>query len=252
MLPYGLCSVIIPAYNCEKYIAEAIQSVLAQTYSHLEVIVIDDCSSDATFHKICKLSQADSRVVALKNEQNIGVAQTRNRGFAIAKGEYIAFLDADDIWLPEKIAMQLNVLSEVNADICCTGYEQIDSCGKLLGKKVIPPQDLSYKRLLKQNFIGCSSVIMRKTIAAQVHMRSEFAHEDYVFWLEALQNGFKLTASRNILMHYRVLPSSRSFNKLVAAKNRWKIYRQLLKYGHMKSAYYFTWYAILSIKKNLI
>ena len=125
-----LVSVIMPAYNAEKYISKAIASVQQQTIENWELIVIDDCSGDGTAEVVAGFAQADSRIRFLKNEQNSGVARTRNRGIEVCTGEYVAFLDSDDIWHPEKLECQIKCLQENNGDLSYTSYSIVDHMGK--------------------------------------------------------------------------------------------------------------------------
>ena len=246
-----LCSVIIPAYNCERFIMQSIQSALSQTYRNLEVIVIDDCSTDSTYKCICSIRRSDSRIIALQNPHNLGVAKTRNIGFQSSSGDYIALLDGDDLWLPNKLQLQIEQLENTHASICCSAYDCISENGQVLRKRFTPPNDPSFSRLLKQNFIGCSTAVFRRTIIDLIQMHPTFFHEDYVFWLEATQAGFDITAINIPLVHYRLLNKSRSANKFRAAYHRWRILRHFLNYSYIKSAYYLIWYMLYAVFKNI-
>lgn len=252
MSELALCSVIIPCYNCQTLITSTILSVLSQTYPSIEIIAIDDCSTDSTFLQISHLAKKYSKIKVLQNEHNLGAAETRNKAFQMAKGEFIALLDGDDLWQPDKLSLQIRELVNNGADICCCSYDMINAKGISLGKPFNVPTNLSFYQLLKQNFIGCSTAVFHRKIIESIQMRSEFAHEDYVFWLETMQAGFKVTAVRKPLVHYRLLHNSRSANKLKAAKNRWDIYRRFLNYNPVKSAYYFCWYTTHSIRKRIL
>lgn len=246
-----LCSIIIPAYNCGHFLEESVQSALSQSYKDLEIIIIDDCSTDATWSEMQRLQHSNSNLSIYQNPSNLGVAYTRNRAFQLAKGKYIALLDSDDLWKPLKLFQQIHQLESTNADICCSSYEMIDENGNPLHQVYSVPHDLSFRQMLKQNFIGCSTTVFRREVIERIQMRSEFSHEDYVFWLEAMQVGFKITAIDEVLVQYRIQRASRSANKLKAAHNRWKIYRDFLKCNPVKSAYYFFWYVVHSIRKRL-
>lgn len=246
-----LCSVIIPAYNCENFIIEAIQSAIGQTYQNIEILVIDDCSTDSTYERICAIAKTDSRIIPLQNPHNMGVARTRNYGFQKATGSYIALLDGDDLWLLDKLQKQIAQLEDSGTDICCTAYDLIDEEGQPTGKCFIPPKKTSFSRLRKQNFIGCSTALFRRQVIEQIQMRPEFSHEDYAFWLEAAQAGFQITALRQPLVQYRILQNSRSANKLRSAYNCWLIYRKFMKYNLPRASYYFIWYAIYGTLRRL-
>ncbi|MDR2655050.1 MAG: glycosyltransferase [Oscillospiraceae bacterium] len=245
-----LCSVVIPAYNCEKYISETILSALSQSHQNLEIIVIDDCSKDATSRIILDAQKKDSRVICRKNPCNLGVAITRNRGISLASGEYIAFLDCDDIWLPEKIERQLELMQSRNCDVCYTSYELFDQSGAGFRRQYIVPEETDFKRLLKENVIGCSSAVIKADLAKKHSMNPDYAHEDYVYWLELLSGGAKACGLTDILTRYRVRPESRSGNKIKAAGNRWIVYRKFLKYNFFKSLRLFCAYAFNSLKKR--
>lgn len=246
-----LCSVIIPAYSCEHFLAKSVQSVLSQSYKELEIIIIDDCSTDATWSEMQRLQHGNPHLSIYQNPSNLGVARTRNKAFQLAKGKYIALLDSDDLWEPEKLLQQIELLESTNADICCSSYEMIDENGHPLNQTFTVPNDLSFQQMLKKNFIGCSTAVFRREVIDKIQMRPEFSHEDYVFWLEAMQAGFKVAAVRDVLVQYRIQAGSRSGNKLKAARNRWKVYRDFLRYNSVKSAYYFCWYVLYSIAKRI-
>ena len=158
----NLISIIMPAYNCEKYIGEAIDSVLAQSCRNWELIIIDDGSADNTSSIITEYLQKDSRISLLSNEKNIGVSATRNRGIEFAKGNWIAFLDSDDIWTPYKLEKQIETAQEKNGEFIFTGSAYINEEGKPYKGIFEVPEKVSYKELRKQNVISCSSVLIKK------------------------------------------------------------------------------------------
>lgn len=245
-----LVSVVIPAYNCERYIEESVRSALRQTLEDLEIIIIDDSSTDDTYEILLRLAAGDNRVRILQNEKNLGVADTRNRAFDEARGQYIAFLDGDDIWLPNKLEMQLALMEEVNCDFCCTSYSFINENGQAIGKPYLVSRAISLEKLIGENMIGCSTVLCKAEILKQYRMRSEYAHEDYALWLELLRDGYLADGINEPLMKYRVLKGSRSKNKIRSAVNRWKIYSNLLNMGFLKSCKAFLHYVISGIMKH--
>lgn len=243
-----LCSVIMPAYNCEKYIAEAIESVLNQNYTNWELIIINDCSTDNTEQIIKSYQQKDRRIKLINLTQNRGVANARNIGIRNAEGKYIAFLDADDIWQKEKLYKQIQLLESINADITYTAYMMIDDTGKKIKERRI--KETQYlKDLLKENSIIFSSVVCKKGSIANKKFKSEWYHEDYVFLLDLAKASKKFRGLNENLMQYRVHQSGRSFNKQIAAKYRWKIYRKYLNMSFLQSLYYFVVYAWNGIRK---
>lgn len=243
-----LVSVIMPAYNASQYIEEAITSVLKQTYENLELIVIDDCSTDVTYELSRKFTMIDSRVKVFKNGSNSGVATTRNRGLKIAQGEYIAFLDSDDIWKTNKIEKQLRLAKNYTPCIVYSSYELFDVNGNR--KPYMVPEKTDFASMLKENVIGCSTVLISKEIAKKYSFVKDFYHEDYVYWLNVLREGYSAVGTNEIMVEYRVLEESRSGNKVRSALKRWKIYREYLHLPLIKSVSAYCSYTINGIMKH--
>ncbi len=242
-------SIIMPAYNAEKHIEEAICSVLSQTYENWELLVIDDCSSDRTAELAKAFETVDSRIRFFRNAQNIGVAGTRNRGIDIATGEWVALLDSDDYWHKDKLEKQLKKAYESRADIIYCSYTLADKNGKCL-KDYVVPQKASYNLVLKENVLSCSTVLIRRSALIKHKFSEEYYHEDYALWLELLRAGYKAEACSEILSNYRIAQGTRSSNKYRAAKNRWIIYRKAEKLSLVKSAWAFIGYAYYAIIKH--
>lgn len=221
-----LVSVIMPAYNAEEYISEAVQSVMAQTYTNWELLILDDCSTDGTADKARCFSDLDPRITLYSNPKNIGVALTRNKGMALAKGSWVALLDSDDIWHKDKLEKQLVAAENTGADIIYCSYSLMDKNGEHLSDFIVPERT-SYDDMLRKNVIGCSTVFMRSPILIHHHFSTEYYHEDYVLWLELLKSGYIAAASTDVLVDYRIVDGSRSNDKLKSAKNRWLIYREI-------------------------
>lgn len=244
-----LCSVIIPMYNCSETIGQAIQSAQNQSYRNLEIFVINDQSTDQSPEIVKKLAEKDQRIRIIENPKNLGVAQSRNIGFANVHGEYIALLDGDDIWEPQKIERQIALLQNTNSDFCYSSYSYINGIGNEIGVPRIIPDSCSYDDLLKENFICCSSVVLRSDLTQKHKMTSEFFHEDFVYWLELLKSGYTAVGCKDVLLKYRVSQKGRSHNKINAAKGRWNIYRKFCKMNPIASFYYFCFYAVHGLKK---
>lgn len=243
-----LVSVVMPAYNAEKYIDQAISSVISQTYTKWELLIIDDCSTDGTAKIAECFASQDSRIRLLRNSQNMGVARSRNRGLDIAKGEWIALLDSDDAWREMKLEKQLTVAERTNADIVYCSYSMMDETSAHLFDYIVP-ETTSYDALLKENTIGCSTALIRRSALQQHRFSTEYYHEDYVLWLELLKSAHTAAASREILSDYRIVRDSRSNDKLKSAKNRWLIYRKTEKLPFLKSVLAFAAYAVNGIRK---
>ncbi len=246
-----LVSVIMPAYNAGAYIEEAIRSVMAQTEKNWELLVLDDGSSDHTCAVVGKLAAEDHRVKLLKNPQNLGAARTRNRGFDLCKGQFVALLDSDDVWKPEKLEMQLRLLAETGADFTYCSYAIMDEQGAKAKQDYLVPAQVSFDSLLRENCIGCSTVMLKRELVEAHRFTPDFYHEDYVLWLELTKEGFRGVGCTEVLVSWRYIATSRSFDKKKAAQNRWRIYRDYLKLPLWKSIGAFAGYALNGLKKYL-
>lgn len=244
-----LCSVVIPVYNCFETLGQTIQSVLNQSYNNLEILVINDQSTDRSLDIVKNFAEKDKRIHIIENRKNLGVAQSRNKGFENIKGEYVALLDGDDIWESKKLEQQIAALQNTNCDFCYSSYSYINGAGKEVGHPHIIPDSCTYEDLLKENFICCSSVVLRSELTQKYKMTSEFFHEDFVYWLELLKSGYSGIGCSQVLVKYRVSQKGRSYNKLSAAKNRWLIYRKYCKLDILSSLYYFSHYAFNGFNK---
>lgn len=244
-----LCSVIMPAYNSEKYIAKAIESVLSQTYENIELLIVDDCSTDRTKDIIHSYAKLDSRIRLISNEHNIGCAESRNRAIGDSKGDYIAFLDSDDIWELGKIALQIQTIRHMSCDAVYTSYQMIDSIDRQISIIKSPPKVL-LGDMLKNNEICFSSVLMKSEVAKQYKMIPDYFHEDYCYWICLLREGVKFVGVSDVLVKYRVSNQGRSANKYNAAVYRWKIYREYLGMNYIESCMYFLMYMFYGILKH--
>ena len=246
----ALCSVIIPVHNSEYYVAEAIRSALNQTYKNLEIIIIDDASEDSSREIIKGFILNNDFVRLVELPENNGTAFARNIGLQTAKGKFIAFLDSDDIWLPTKIENQILVMETSGCDLTFTAYEMIDENGNFIKRRNIK-QKISFSDLLKENSIIFSSVVCRAAAVRTVKFDETVFHEDYLYLLNLLKNNKKFYGLDEILMRYRVHGTGKSFNKVNAAIQRWKIYRDYLHLGFFTSLYYFTIYACNGVLKYI-
>lgn len=248
---FPLVSVIMPAYNAAPFLEEAISSVISQTISEWELFVIDDCSSDDTFRIACALADKDSRIHVLRNDVNSGVAKTRNRGIDMAKGQYIAFLDSDDRWHPEKLEQQIDVSRQTDAGIVYCSYAIIDANGSKCRADYMVPAQVSLKDLLKENCIQCSAMLIRAEILKGIKFNTEYYHEDYILGLDILKSGQSAAGCTNVLLDWRYIANSRSFDKKKSAKNRWIIYRNYLKLPLAQCMWLFCCYTAAGLRKYL-
>lgn len=241
-----LVSVIIPAYNCEAYLAQSIDSALLQDVP-LEILVINDCSKDRT-EQVVRDYLENSAVRYFVNEKNLGAAGSRNRGVKLARGKYVAFLDADDWWEPGKLKKQLELIERENMVLCCTARELVGVDGRSLGKIIPVRERITYRALLRHNCINCSSVLLRRDVAAEFPMEHEDSHEDYITWLKILKKYQYACAVNEPLLKYRLSQSGKSGSKLKSAGMTFKAYRYM-GFGTIRSGFYFCSYAIHGVWK---
>lgn len=244
-----LVSVVIAAYNAEEYLDLAIESVVGQTVNDWELFVIDDHSKDGTYAVAQAWEQKDDRIHALTNEQNQGVSRTRNRGIDLAQGEYIAILDADDIWFPEKLERQLRKFVDSDIAMVYCSYDIINAQGQTTRPRYHVPGSVSYEELLRENVILCSSMLIPARILKKYKFTVDFYHEDYVLSLNILKDGYRAVGCEETLASWRLIENSRSFDKRKAAKNRWRIYREYLHLPLYKTMAVFGAYTIAGMKK---
>ena len=241
-----LVSVVMPAYRCVDTIGAAIESVLCQNVD-LELIIVDDCSPEDLEGAIAPWRQ-DPRVIYLKNEENRGAAASRNLAIDRARGEYVAFLDSDDIWAPGKLEKQLKLLEETGLVLCCTARELMTPEGKRTGRVIPVMERISYRELMKHNSINCSSVLMKTHVAREFPMCHEDSHEDYIMWLMVLRKYEFACGINEPLLQYRLSATGKSGSKLKSAGMTFKVYRYM-GFGLGKSLVLFASYALHGVAK---
>ena len=246
-----LVSVIMPCYNMASYVSDSIKSVIAQTYPHWELLIVDDASTDETVNIIKSYAQADSRIKFAIKKQNSGISDTRNLCIQMAQGQFLAFLDADDIWHPEKLEKQLSFMMAKNIGFTYSTYDWIDEDGKVMNKFINTIGNLDYKTYLRNTIIGCSTVMVNKTITGDVIVPKFRTSEDTATWLDILRKGLLAYAIDESLVSYRIRRKSASSNKIRASIDLWKVYRQHEKLPFFKAIYYFSCYAVNAVKKRL-
>lgn len=244
-----IVSIVMPAYNCERFIGQAVESVLSQTMKELELIVVIDSSEDRT-EDVVKRYTEDIRVSYIVNEKNLGVAESRNRGVSLAKGKYVAFLDADDYWLPNKLEMQMDLMEKKEAVLSSTARELMDEQGKLTGKCIPIKEEITYKQLLCGNILNTSGVMVLTEVAREFPMKQDDLHEDYITWLYILKKYGIAYGINQPLLKYRVMQGSKSGNKLKSAKMTFGVYRAI-GLNVFQSVYYFIQYAVRGVLKYL-
>lgn len=234
----------MPVFNSEKTVSDSINSVLNQTYSNFKLYIINDSSTDNS--KDIILSFNDERIIYLETPENSGVASARNLGIKHCTGNYISFLDSDDLWLPRKLECQLAKLLD-GYDVVCSNYITFSNDSELSLRQ--SPTIIKYTSMLKSNFIG-NLTGTYNTYSLGKFFQKKVGHEDYVMWLEILKKSNKAFCIQDSLAKYRVSNTSLSSNKLKTIKWQWSIYRNELKLSNTKSLYYFSHYILNALKKR--
>lgn len=252
-----MVSIIMPAYNAEKTIKASVESVLAQIYTDWELIIIDDASVDSTLGGLVTSCNqlgkepilGDFRITLLVNEKNAGVAVSRNRGMAHAKGELLAFLDSDDIWHVDKLAKQVAFMENKNAPISYTATSYMDANGDMYKYILHAKEQLTYKDLLSSNLMSCSSVMVKKDVMQPFPTGQNKIHEDYVVWLNILRSHKYAYGLDQPLLIYRMAEGSKSANRLSSAKMIYNAYKEV-GYGAVGAGFLTLRYAVHSIGKR--
>lgn len=246
----GRVSIIMPAYNAARFIRESLDSVLAQTYKEWELLVVDDCSSDSTREIVREYVTRDPRVILFELPVNSGPAQARNFALEKATGRYIAFLDSDDLWVPNKIERQLKFMREGRLAFAFTSYRRVSERGCLIGGVVPVEAKFSYKKLLKNTGIACLTVMLDRNLCGEVRM-PDVRHEDYALWLMLLRRGISAYGLKEDLARYRVVTNSVSNRKWRSASWVWNIYRKQEKLNFVFALWCFVNYAVRGQLKRM-
>lgn len=242
------CSVVIPMYNAEKFIENTISSVINQTIKEIEIICVDDCSKDKTLDILKSLQAKDDRIVIIKNETNSKVSQTRNNGVKHAKSDWVALLDADDMWEPTFLEEVLKKRDEVNAEMVVSSESFMANDGTRLNGVFTVPSVITYKRLLKQNCVSCSAVLIKKQLLLDNPFYADEVHEDYLCWLSIIKKIGQIYGVEKPLSVRRLTEGSKSRNKFKALKMSYKTYKKH-GLGLFKRMFYTFCNAINGLKK---
>ena len=242
-------SVIMPVYNAAATLQASMDSVFAQTHADVELVVIDDCSKDASWDIVQSMAARESRLVPIRMARNGGVAAARNAGIEAATGTHIAFLDSDDRWLPDKLAQQLAHMRATDTQVSYTAYRRFDESGRELSI-VRPPAEVSYADMLKSNRIGNLTGLYDRALGDGRFQR--IGHEDYVFWLAMVRRAgiARRVPNPEPLAEYLVRNGSLSADKRKAAQWQWNIYRNVEGIGRVRAAWYFAHYAAIAVGKR--
>lgn len=242
-----VCSVVIPMYNVQRFIENTLNSVLRQTEKRIEIICVDDASTDDTVKVVKQLQKKDKRIILIQNETNMNVSQTRNRGVQTAKSEWIALLDADDMWEENFLEEVLKKKDEKNASMVATSEKFMNDEQIVLGEFIVK-DEITYKDLLKQNSVSCSAVLIKKQLLLENPFYADDVHEDYLCWLSIVKKIGKIYGVKKSVSIRRLTTGSKSRNKLKTIKMS---YRTLKEHGvgFFKRCYYITFNMMNGIKK---
>lgn len=249
-----MVSIVVPVYHAQRFIEETMDSVLAQTYEDWELLLVVDGSSDPTIAVIEEYidKKQEQRIRLLIQENNKGAALARNRGVQEAKGRYLAYLDADDLWKPGKLEKELRFMQEKDVAFVFTGYEFADENAVGTGKVVHVPQRLTYRQALKNTTIFTTTVMfdMEKISKDQLEMPN-MRSEDTALWWKILRSGQDAYGLDENLVYYRRPAKSLSSNKLVAIKRIWNLYRKAEKLSIPYSCYNFCFWAVNAVWRRV-
>ena len=238
-----LVSVIMPTYNCAKFIAESVKSVLAQTLTGWELQIVDDCSKDNTYEVLTPYLEKYPNIHYYRLEKNGGPQAARTEAMRRAVGRYIAFFDSDDLWSSDKLEKQVAFMQRTGAQFSCTAYEQMDENGVKKHIAFFPPENCDYRKMLRlSNPIGNTTVMYDQDALGKFEVPNIKKRNDFALWLKILKNCDYCYGMQEILATYRVRTNSVSSNKIIQAKYHWQLYYEIEKLGPIKSGWYvFCW-----------
>lgn len=245
----NLVSIIMPTYNCAKFIGETLDSVLCQTYTDWEVIIVDDCSTDNTKEIVDGYIEKDSRIKYFCLDVNSGAAVARTKAMELADGEYMAFLDSDDLWVPDKLEKQLNFMNENGHVFSCTAYEQIDEESNPLNRVIKTVKKTSYNRLLLDCPVGNSTVMYNVKKMGKFEVPNIRKRNDDALWLQMLKKEKYIWGMKDILMKYRIRKNSISAKKMQLIKYHWYLYREIEHLSVFRSAFHVCYWCFLKVFK---
>lgn len=242
-----LVSVITPTYNCAEFIARTIDSVQSQTYQNWEMIIVDDCSTDNTSEIVKNYVNHDERIKYYVLDVNSGAAVARTTAMKLATGAYMAFLDSDDIWMPNKLELQIQWMSENDYAFSCTAYEQIDENDKTLGKTIKSIKKTDYNRLLLDCPVGNSTVIYSVEKMGKFEVPDIRKRNDDALWLQMLKREKYIWGLPDVLTKYRIRKNSISRNKFNVLKYHWILYRKIEHLSVIRSIFHILYWGIIKI-----
>lgn len=248
----GLVSIVVPVYNAEKMIERTISSVLKQTYQNWELILVDDCAKDNSAYLIKKKALDEPRIKYYKLEQNSGAAVARNKGIELAEGEYLAFLDADDFWLEDKLQRELDLMKAMDCSFVYAATQMIDEDDQKLGDYTPVPEWTDYKNLLKRTVIATSTVLLNMNKIGDFSMPLRRSGQDYATWLMLLRRVDKAYGINEPLVLYRISPKSLSSNKFKSIKQVYGIQTKDEGLNPIYAGYNTLCFCLYAFKKHFI
>jgi len=243
-----LVSIITPNYNASKYIDETIQSVIKQTYSNWELLIVDDCSTDNSVAIIKKYQGLDKRVRLLRLDKNSGAAIARNKAIEASKGDFIAFLDSDDRWFENKLEIQVSFMNNKNCKLSYTSYYSVNESNQK-SKLIVAKKKMTYKNLLTSNYIGCLTAMYSVNHLGKVYMPIISKRQDWALWLKITKSNIIAEGIQIPLAFYNNRQNSVSSNKINLLKYNWEIYREHESFNRLQSLYYFIQLVLKKIFK---
>lgn len=245
----GLVSVIIPVYNAEKYLAETLNSIFAQDYKNIEIVLVDDRSKDDSAKIISDFQNTHSEIVYFLQEKNMGAGAARNKALELAKGQYVAFLDSDDVWLPGKISRQIELMKSTKSPFSYTAIEMMDDQSETIKGKRDLKETCDYQYLLHNTIIATSSVVIDRTVLGDFRMPLRRGGQDYATWLMLLRDGAVACGINEAFVRYRVASGSLSSNKFKSIRQVWEIQTQDEKINKVSAAFHVMCFTLNAFKK---
>ncbi|WP_424492823.1 glycosyltransferase family 2 protein [Salinimicrobium sp. GXAS 041] len=233
-------SIVMPAYDASKFISESIDSVRAQTFADWELIIIDDASKDETNHLVKEYVQQDQRIKLHTLPVNQGAGFARNIGIKASEGDFISFLDADDLWKPHKLQAQLDFMRNHKLSMCYSSYELMDEEGRSLQEMVKALEKLTFSKLLKANYVGNLTGIYNAKELGKIYCPPIRKRQDWAMWLQTLKKAGEAKGILEPLATYRMRRGSISANKQEMLQYNYKVYRKVLKFSALKSSYWIS------------
>lgn len=242
-----LVSIIMPTYNCAKFIGKTIETVIKQTYKNWELVIVDDCSKDNTEEIVNDYINTDKRIKYYRFSTNQGAAKARTKAMELANGNYMAFLDSDDLWEEDKLEKQIKFMEENDYNFTCTAYEQIDEKGNLLNKVIKTKKKANYNRILLDCPVGNSTVMYNVDKLGKFEVPNIRKRNDDALWLQILKKEKYIYGMNEVLMKYRIRSNSISSNKIDLIKYHWQLYRKIEHLSIICSIFHICYWGIIKI-----